>query len=98
MGLFYTLAAAHSISPLDQDTNYDPVTSGELSDTLGHNPPQWITWFCKGWKSSESGVRYSKQQGQDFDSTQQIDKMEQQSTNIFIGDPLEVQIFSKTGF
>ncbi|CAM6100809.1 unnamed protein product [Calypogeia fissa] len=98
LGLFYTLAAAHSISLLDQDTNYDPLIRGEASNTAEHNQPGCIAWLCKGWKSSESGAWYSKHRAQDSDGARTTDQLEQKSTNIFIGDPLEVEMFSKTGW
>ncbi|OAE34108.1 hypothetical protein AXG93_2891s1330 [Marchantia polymorpha subsp. ruderalis] len=93
LGLFYTLAACHSISLLDETAAEADWKNNEGStDELGDKSQGWKKWLCMGRRKSGSGSSYSKQRAL------RKEEEELKSTIHFIGDPLEIQMFSKTGW
>ncbi|KAG6552589.1 hypothetical protein Mapa_005789 [Marchantia paleacea] len=93
LGLFYTLAACHSISLLDETAaEADWKNSEGSTDELGDKSQGWKKWLCMGRRKPGSGISYSKQR------PLRKEEVELKSTNHFIGDPLEIQMFSKTGY
>ncbi|KAL2621794.1 hypothetical protein R1flu_001999 [Riccia fluitans] len=96
LGLFYTLAACHSISLMDDpEAESGSSKSQESAHTSGENCWRWKRWLPRGWRRSES---LRKQTPEDSGLLVQEENVPLNSTDHFIGDPLEIQVFSKTGW
>jgi hypothetical protein len=97
LGLFYALAAAHSISVLNQEIHQDQSIGEDMIASLDYNIAGSIAWFRQRCKRPVSGLFSPKQKAEDSFLPAGSEGTKLQSANVFIGDPLEVQMFSKTG-
>ncbi|KAL3682686.1 hypothetical protein R1sor_000708 [Riccia sorocarpa] len=97
LGLFYTLAACHSISLMDEPSAESSSSKSQESahEVSGKNCWGWKKWLVRFWKKCES---VHKQIPEDSGLLVHEETVPPNLTDNFIGDPLEIQVFSRTGW